>query len=498
MNLQVLVEKIPGLIGISMDSQCAISRLCADTRRLEQLPGSLFFCISGLHHDGHQFAEKAVEGGAVALVVERLLPDAHVPQVQVQNIREAMAHITSAFYGHPAHQMHMLAITGTKGKTTTTYLVKAILEKMGLRCGLIGTIGNMIGDRVYSSALTTPDPIELHQVLRQMVDSGVQAVVMEASAHALDMHRLDGFVFDGAAYTNLSQDHLDYFHTMSAYAAAKKKLFAKEHAKNCAFNADDETTAFMLDGTTLPYVTYGIRSECDINARDIEISEQGVSFVMRLKGMLETPVHLRLPGMFNVYNAMAAAALSMILGASMQQIREGLESVKIVPGRAELLDTNTPYKVILDYSHAPAALENILTLVREFTKGRVIVVFGCGGDRDRDKRPVMGQIAGNLADYSILTSDNARFEDPYEILEMVEEGIRPTGGAYCVIENRRDAIRQALMISGEGDAVVLAGKGNETYQEVRGVKHPFDERVVVAELLLELSAQKTEETPCRG
>ena len=245
---------------------------------------------------------------------------------------------------------------------------------------------------------------------------------------------------------------------------------------------------------TLPYVTFGISADCDIYARDIEIAEEGVSFQMRLRGGLETRVELKMTGMFNVYNAMTAAALGMIAGATMDEIRGGLEAVRSVPGRAEMLDTDTPYKVILDYSHAPAALENILSMVREFARNRVIALFGCGGDRDREKRPIMGAIGGRMADFCILTSDNARSEDPYAILEMVEEGIRPTGGAYCVIENRRDAIRKALEMAEPGDVIVLAGKGHETYQEVKGVKRPFDEKKIVAELLEEMKREhKTEE-----
>ena len=490
MTIKDLAAVTPGLIGIAGDAGLPVACLCADTRRTDQMKGSLFFCVSGATFDGHRFAEKAIKLGAEALVVEKPLLDLDVPQIQVENVRVAMAFMAAAFYGYPARKMRMLAITGTKGKTTSTYLVKSILEKMGLKCGLIGTICNMIGERVLQSSLTTPDPIDLHAVLSEMEAEGVGAVVMEASAHALDMYRLDGVLFDGAAYTNLSQDHLDYFHTMSAYAAAKKKLFAKAFAKNCAFNADDEMTEFMLEGIEVPYVTYGIRANCDIYARDIEISENGVSFIMRLKGMLETPVRLRMTGMFNVYNAMTAASLGMIVGASMEEIREGLEAVVSVPGRAEVLDTGTPYKVILDYSHVPAALENILNFVREFTRKRVIAVFGCGGDRDREKRPIMGEIGGRLSDYCILTSDNARNEDPYAILDMVEEGIKPTGCLYRVIEDRREAIRHALSIAGEGDTIVLAGKGHETYQEIRGVKQPFNEKTIVSELLSEI---KTEE-----
>ncbi|MCL1795893.1 MAG: UDP-N-acetylmuramoyl-L-alanyl-D-glutamate--2,6-diaminopimelate ligase [Clostridia bacterium] len=485
MCLFQLVRDTPGLVGIAGDSSVEIAGLCSDTRQTDQLHGSLFFCILGANYDGKLFAAEAVEQGAAAIAVETILTDVSVPQVQVENIRIAMAHIAAEFYGRPSEKLRMLAVSGTKGKTTTTFLVKSILEAMGLKVGLIGTIGSMIGETTFSATLTTPDPIELHRTLAAMRDDGVQAVVMEASAHALDMHRLDGIVFDGAAFTNLSQDHLDYFHTMPAYAAAKKKLFTKRYARNCAFNADDEMTAFMVSDIELPYVTYGIRSDCDIYARDIEISENGVSFIMRLKEALETPVHLKLTGMFNVYNAMTAAALSMIVGADMGQIMEGLEAVRIVPGRAEVLDTNTPYKVILDYSHVPAALENILKFVREFTRRRVIAVFGCGGDRDREKRPIMGEIGGRLADFCVLTSDNARNEDPYTILEMIEDGIKQTNGLYCVIEDRRDAIRYALAMAEAGDVVVLAGKGNEMYQEVRGEKRSFNERTIVRELLAE-------------
>lgn len=489
MKLRELAVDVTGLIGISGDADLDVAQLCADTRRTGELPGSLFFCVSGANFDGHRFAQKALDSGAIALAVERLLPDLDVPQVQVENIRIAMAQIAGTFFGYPARRMKMLAITGTKGKTTTAYLVKSILEHSGLKCGLIGTVGNMIGQRILKSALTTPDPIDLHGVLAEMVSEGVEACVMEASAHALDMHRLEGIIFDAAAYTNLSQDHLDYFHTMANYAGAKKQLFTPEHAKNCAFNADDETTGFMLEGISLPFVTYGIRASSDIFARDIEISENGVSFVMRLSGMLETPVSLHLTGMFNVYNAMCAAALCMIVGSEMEDIREGLEAVKVVPGRAEVLDTDTPFKVILDYSHVPAALENILAVVRGFTRGRLIALFGCGGDRDREKRPIMGEIGGRLADFCILTSDNARGEDPYAILEMVEEGIKPTGGPYTVIENRRDAIRYALEMAEEGDVIILAGKGHETYQEIKGVKQPFDEKLIVAELLSEMEEE---------
>ncbi len=484
MTLQSLLADLPYLLDTRGDLTVDINHVTANSR--EKVEKGLFFCISGMHFDAHQFVPQAVSNGCVALVVERFLPDIAVPQVLVSDGRASMARVAAAFYGHPARQLKLVGVTGTKGKTTTSYLVKAILEQAGYTCGLIGTTGNLIGNKKLKSELTTPDPIELQATLRQMADAGVQVVSMEVSAHALDLRKLDGLTFEAASYTNLSQDHLDYFHTMERYFEAKKQLFTSGMVRNASFNADEDTTPAMLKELNIPYLTYGICSNADLYARDIEISENGVRFDLKLQDMHNVTVHLKMTGMFNVYNAIAAASLAMILGVSGEDIKLGLESVTGVPGRIEMLPINTPYKVILDYSHTPDALENILTTVKEFARKRIIVVFGCGGDRDQGKRPIMGKIAGRLADYSILTSDNPRTEDPYLILKAVEDGIKLTGAKYTMIENRRDAIRHALQIGQEGDIIILAGKGHETYQEVMGVKRPFDEKVVVTELLEEI------------
>lgn len=484
MILEALLADLPYLLDTRGDMSVDIARITSNSR--EKVENGLFFCISGARFDAHQFAPQAISNGCAALVVERFLPDVSVPQVLVKSGRAAMARMAAAFYGHPARQMKLVGVTGTKGKTTTSYLLKAIMEQAGYSCGLIGTTGNMIGSQKMKSDLTTPDPIDLQATLRQMADAGVEVVSMEVSAHALDMHRLDGLTFEAACYTNLSQDHLDYFHTMERYFEAKKQLFTSGMVRNASFNADEDTTPNMLKDLKIPYITYGICATADLYARDIEISEEGVRFDLKLRDMHNVTINLKMTGMFNVYNAIAAASLAMILGVSGEDIKLGLESVKGVPGRIEMLPTNTPYKVILDYSHTPDALENILTTVREFARKSVIVVFGCGGDRDHGKRPIMGEIGGRLADYSILTSDNPRTEDPYAILNSVEEGIKRTKGKYTVIENRRDAIRHALQIGREGDIIILAGKGHETYQEIMGVKRPFDEKIVVAELLEEM------------
>lgn len=481
MKLLELIKGIPHLMDVRGDMAAEIGQLTGNSR--VKTDKGLFFCFKGLRFDAHSFAGQAVENGCVALIVERFLDDIDVPQVRVSNGRSAMAHVAAAYYGHPADRMKLVGITGTKGKTTTSYMLKAILEQAGHLCGLIGTTGNMVGQVRLKSELTTPDPIDLHRDLCTMADAGVEYVVMEVSAHALDMHRLDGLLFEAGAYTNLSQDHLDYFGSMENYLQTKKRFFTDGYVKNASVNADDETTPRILEDVKVPYITYGICEVADLYARDIEIHENGVSMELLLHGMHPLPIHLKMMGMFNVYNAIAAGSLAMILGISAQDIKAGLESVTAVPGRVEVLPTNTPYKVILDYSHSPDALENILTTVRAFTKGRVIAVFGCGGDRDQGKRPMMGELGGRLADYCVLTSDNPRTEDPMEILRAVESGIKRTNGKYAVIENRREAIAHALRIAQESDTIVLAGKGHETYQEIMGVKRPFDEKIVVQELL---------------
>ena len=484
MKLRELLEGLPYLTDTRGSLDTEIESLSSNSK--DTVRNGLFFCIAGARFDAHEYAPQALENGCVALVVERWLHSLDVPQVLVTNGRAAMSRMAAAFYGHPADQMKLVGITGTKGKTTTSYLFKSICEQAGHKCGLIGMTGNMIGSRVIHTSFTTPDPIELQRTFREMADEGVEVVSMEVSAHAIDMHRLDGVVFEVGCYTNLSQDHLDYFHTMERYFETKKRFFTSGMVRNAALNADEETTGSIEKELEVPHITYGIAANADLFARDIEISETGVSFEMRMHELDNLHVDLKLTGMFNAYNALAAAACAMILGYSAEDIRLGLEALESVPGRVEMLQTNTPYRVILDYSHSPDALDNILRTVRTFTRGRVIALFGCGGDRDRGKRPIMGEIGGRLADYCILTSDNPRTEDPMKILAAIEKGIKPTGKPYTVIENRREAIRYALTMGQEGDIIVLAGKGHETYQEIMGVKRPFDEKAIVHELLAEM------------
>ena len=483
MKLSTLIENLPYLLETRGDMNTEIAALCSNSR--EKTADALFFCIPGARFDAHDYAPQAVENGCVALVVDHFV-DVDVPQVKVSTVRGGMSRMAAAFYGHPAAQMRLVGVTGTKGKTTTTYMIKSILEQAGMKVGLIGTTGNMIGEKRIASNYTTPDPIDLQRDLKAMLEQGVQAVVMEVSAHAIDMFRLDGLTFEVGAYTNLSQDHLDYFGTMEKYFECKKHFFTSGMVKNAILNVDEETSVHILRDIEVPHLTFGIAAAADLFARDIEISETGVAFELKLQGMHALPISLHMTGMFNVYNAIAAASCAMVLGISHEDIKAGLEGIQNVPGRIEMLPTGTPYRVILDYAHAPDALDNILRTCREFTRGRLIALFGCGGDRDKGKRPIMGRIGGELADLCILTSDNPRNEDPMAILAAVEEGIRETDCEYVVIENRREAIRHALAIGREGDVIALCGKGHETYQEIKGVKHDFDEKVVVAELLSEM------------
>ena len=482
MKLTELASRVPGgytLIG--EDTQ--IRSLCTDSRRAEK--GCLFFCTPGFVSDGHDFAQDAVRLGAEAVVVERELP-VSVPQVLVRSVREASGYMAAAFYGYPGDSLKLIGLTGTKGKTTTSYLVKSILEVAGKKTGLIGTVCSMIGGEVIPARLTTPDTVELQRLLARMRDAGMEYVVMEISAHALALSRLAGLKFEVGAFTNFSQDHLDLFATMDDYFAAKMRFFTEGYVRQGVYNADDVKTAEGMKNAECPCLRIGIREKSDVYANNIEIFERGCQFDLSRHKQFRRTVSISLTGIFNVYNCLMAAGIACAAGIGEDSIVEGLERVRNVPGRFELLNTATPYRVILDYAHSPDSLENVLKTVRSTGKGRVVALFGCGGNRDTAKRPIMGEIGGRLADMCILTDDNPRMEDPMEILRAIEEGIKPTGCRYVVIQNRREAIRYALENAREGDTIVLAGKGHETYQDIAGVKYPFDEKAVVADILDEM------------
>ena len=478
MKLTELARSIPA--GASVSAEAEVTGLVCDSRKVKK--GDLYFCLPGLRVDGHNFAKAAADAGAAALVVERKLP-VDLPQVLVEDARAAMSYMAQCFYGYPAGEMHGVGITGTKGKTTTSFLVRAIARHAGYKVGLMGTVCTYIGEEEEPASLTTPDPIDVQSLLRRMKDAGCDFYVMEVSAHALDLRKLVGMKFDQGIFTNFSQDHLDYFGTMETYRRAKEKFFDPFYIGHAVVNADDEAGKYMLG--RVPATTYGVSAPADAYANEIEILESGVSYRLHWKDVV-LPLHLHISGIFNVYNSMAAAVACLEMGISPEDVKAGLESVTVVPGRIEPLPTHTPYRVILDYAHSPASLESILKTIRQFTRGRLICVFGCGGGRDKEKRPIMGEISGRLADFSVLTSDNPRLEDPMDILRAIEEGIKRTTGPYVVIENRREAIRYAMQMGQPGDVIVLAGKGHEDYQEINHQHFPMDERVIVAQHLKEM------------
>jgi len=469
------------LIG---DGGVSITSVAYDSRKAGD--GALFFCISGYKTDGHKYAASAVENGAAALMVTRKL-DIDVPQVLVKDSRQAMAMISREFYGRPDERLKMVGITGTNGKTTTTYMIKAALERAGRKTGLIGTIHNMIGDEIVPTERTTPESPDLFALLERMADEGCAAVVMEVSSHSLYLQRVAGIVFDVSVFTNLTQDHLDFHETFENYLAAKKMLFAA--SKSAAVNIDDDAAADIMADADIDWRTYGIENQADVSAKNIEITPRGVTYDLHADGET-TQMRVRTPGRFSVYNSLSAAAACMLLGVGIETIAPALAEIPGVAGRFEVLDTGgLPFTMILDYAHTPDSLENTLQTANEFAQGRVVAVFGCGGDRDRTKRPIMGEIGGRLATFSILTSDNPRTEDPFAILSEVERGMKKTDGEYICIENRRSAIRYAIENAQNGDVIILAGKGHETYQEIDGVKHPFDEKIVVAELMAEYTKE---------
>lgn len=458
--------------------QAEITAVDYDSRKVGR--GSLFCCLVGEKTDGHNFASMAVEKGASALICQRPLP-LNVPQLIVPDGREAMARAAACFYGHPERELTMLAVTGTNGKTSVTYMVKSVAETAGKKVGLIGTIQNLIGEEKVYTERTTPESVDLFALLRRMADKGVELVVMEVSSHALAQQRVAGIPFKAGLFTNLTQDHLDYHKTFENYRAAKKKLFAQ--CGIAILNGDDETAAYMKEGLSIPVWTMGIHHPGEFYARGIEITTQGASF------HLFTPqgngrISLHISGLFSVYNAMGTAALCTAAGIPFSCIVKGLEGLRGVAGRLECVDTgDRPFSVYVDYAHTPDALQNVLETARGFTRRRLISVFGCGGDRDHGKRPIMGEIGGRYSDHVILTSDNPRTEDPMDILKAVEEGVKRTATPYIVTENRREAIREALEEAGDGDVIVIAGKGHESYQEINGVRHHFDDKEIVLSLL---------------
>ncbi len=476
MKLEQLLQSIEPL-EILGSTDVEITGIAYDSRKVQ--PGSLFVCIKGYQSDGHLYTKSAVERGAAAIVCQDEIGGVNVPVIRVKNSRKALSFLSAAWYGNPSSKMKMIGITGTNGKTTCTYLVKGILENCGYKVGLIGTNQNMIGAEVLKSERTTPESLELNELLYDMHEKGCNYVVMEVSSHSLYLDRVAEIHFDVGVLTNITQDHLDFHKTMDAYANAKALLFSR--CDVAVINKDDARYDLMAQKAG-QVISYGITSDCDLKATDIEINRNGTSFRVHTKEESYLSL-LPIPGRFSVYNALAAIGVGMACGIPSGFMKLALKQQKGVKGRLEIVETGTDYTVIIDYAHAPDGLYNVLSTINEFKEQRVITLFGCGGDRDKTKRPIMGKIAGELSDYVIVTSDNPRTEDPFAILKDVEAGVKETDCPYEVIENRIQAIRHGMDIARPGDILLLAGKGHETYQILRDRTIHLDEREVVLEYL---------------
>jgi UDP-N-acetylmuramoyl-L-alanyl-D-glutamate--2,6-diaminopimelate ligase len=445
-------------------------------------PGSLFFCVPGASADGHAFAPAAVAAGAAALVVERGL-DVEAPQVLVPSVRAALGPMSSVVYGHPSADLAIVGVTGTNGKTTVVHLLESIFRAAGRRAGAIGTIGARVDGEAVAIERTTPEAPDLQALLARMRDAGVTAVAMEVSSHALAQGRVDGTRFEVAAFTNLSQDHLDFHPSMEAYFAAKAALFRPERTAHAVVNVDDPWGRRLLD-VDVPRTTFGLGERADLRGTALHVDASGSSFVVDDR-RYATPLR----GIFNVSNCLAAMACARVLGVEEDVIARGLGAVADVPGRMEPVGTGPGPLVMVDYAHTPDSIRSVLAAARPLATGRVIVVFGCGGDRDRAKRPAMGRAATEGADLTVVTNDNPRSEDPLAIIAEIERGAVEGGGRFVVEPDRRAAIRLALADAEAGDVVVIAGKGHETVQELGADRIPFDDRVVAREELEALGAR---------
>ncbi|WP_026881278.1 UDP-N-acetylmuramoyl-L-alanyl-D-glutamate--2,6-diaminopimelate ligase [Clostridium akagii] len=475
------------LQGISYEIICGsddldINKIEYDSRKL--INDDLFVCIEGYNTDGHKYINNAIKSGAEAIIcTKNLLPIDNCTLIKVDDSRMALALMAANFYGHPEKKLKMMGITGTNGKTTATFMMKSILETSGKKVGLIGTIANYIGEKKYMSSRTTPESLELFQLFNEMVEQNVEYCVMEVSSHSLYLSRVYGIEFNEGIFTNLTQDHLDFHKTFENYYRAKLILF--KNSKNSIINMDDEYGSRIYDDLDNNKITYGVNGKLDLKAENIKVHSRGIEFDINYLSK-HVNVNLNIPGRYNTYNALGSAAACLLEGFSLEQIKDGLEALKAVPGRCESYEAsmNLGFDIIIDYAHTPDALLNILKTAREFTKNKLICVFGCGGDRDNTKRPIMGDVGTKMSDVAIITSDNPRSEEPMDIINEILQGTKKEN--YFTIENRKDAIKKAITIATKGDVIVIAGKGHEDYQILKEGKIHFDEREVIAEILKEL------------
>jgi len=485
--MKKLSELLPHLevLGTQGKLDVTVSGISCDSRRVSR--GHVFVAIPGTKQDGYDYAPAAVEAGAVAVVSQRATGLTNAAHVQVADARRALARLAAAFHDFPERRLHVIGVTGTNGKTTTTYLIRSILEAAGCKTGLIGTVSYAIGDARLPAEQTTPDAPTLHALLARMRQASVSHVVMEVSSHGLAQERVHGVRFRQAVFTNFSREHLDYHRTLEAYFAAKRKLFSGLRKQDVAIlNRDDAHAGEIAEATDAQLVWYGRNAAAvACSGEVVEATLQGTRFRLRLSGhRLEVRSHL--VGRFHLHNVLAAAAAAWKLGVQPRQIEAGIASVTAVPGRLERLETGLPFEVFIDFAHTPKALQLALQEMRRLTSGRVHLVFGCGGERDVGKRPLMGRVAGELADHVILTSDNPRSEAPERILADIDAGVRDRK-KRTLVPDRREAIAAALARARPGDLVLIAGKGHETYQEIDGQRRSFDDRAVVQEVLASLA-----------
>ena len=481
MKLKELLADIK-VLKATADMDLEIADVAYDSRKVQ--PGGMFVAVTGFATDGNRFIPMAMEKGA-AVIVTAKEPKQEVPYVLVESDRLALAYIGRNFYGNPAESVKMIGVTGTNGKTSSTLLLKHILEVVkGAKVGLMGTMENIIGDEHIPADRTTPESFELQALLARMRDAGCTHVIMEVSSHAIALDRVAGITYDVASFTNLTEDHLDFHKTMENYCDTKAILF--QRCRKAVGNLDDSWYDRLCGNACCPVLTVSAKGSADLYAQDLELLSDGVSFTA-VSGGEKVAVKLPIPGKFTVYNALNVLGMAMQLDVSLVDAAAALRTAEGVKGRVEVVPTpGKDYTILIDYAHTPDGLENVLSSGKGFCKGRLIAVFGCGGDRDPIKRPIMGKIGTDIADFSIITSDNPRTEDPAKIIEDIVKGIDTHKNNYEIIENRPAAIRHAMDIAQKNDIIILAGKGHETYQEINGVKHHLDEREVVAAYLEEM------------
>lgn len=467
---------IEGIIG---KTDIEIKGIAYDHRKVKK--DYLFVCIEGFTIDGHSFINDAIKNGAIAIIVQKDIESIEdITIIKTSNTRKALALVSAAYFNYPTKKLKVIGITGTNGKTTTTYLIKTILEKRGFKVGLIGTVYNIINDERYEAKGTTPESYELQEMFFKMNECNTDYCIMEVSSHSLELSRVEGILFDEGIFTNLTQDHLDFHKTFDNYFNAKLKLF--KQSKNVIINIDDNYGYKIIDEINMDYITYSIDKKSDIYAEDIVIDAKYSSFKLHFK---EEDVFIKvpLPGRFNIYNCLAAAAVCINEGMSLEGIKNGLESFTSVPGRSEVIDSKKGFTIVIDYAHTPDGLENILNTIKQYVKGKIITVFGCGGDRDKAKRPIMGEVVGRLSDISIVTSDNPRTENPISIIQHIIPGIKKVTENFIIEEDRKKAIEKAISIASENDVILIAGKGHEKYQIINNSTIKFDENEIINQIL---------------